>query len=142
MQFVTIATEAEVCQVGKQVGAASLRFHITRLSRKTSQQRARVAHLTVTASTVRQPNFPVALLPPYRPILSPSLLILTMFSAEYSSPNSSPAPSSVAIGKLPPLPKIRSGRIRKRVFTHCSLAGENKYDFQAPESDPSTDNEE
>ncbi|KAF8476293.1 ribonuclease III domain-containing protein [Russula ochroleuca] len=65
-----------------------------------------------------------------------------MSSTEYSSPHSSSKLPSVAIGILPPLPKIRSGQIRKRTFNHGSLAGENKYDFQAPESDPSTDNEE
>jgi hypothetical protein len=62
-------------------------------------------------------------------------------STEYSSLHSSPALYSVPIGILPPLPKIRSEQIRKRVFAHSSLAGE-KYGFQAPESDPSTDNEE
>ena len=67
--------------------------------------------------------------------------ILSM-STEHSSLYSSPGLPSVPIGILPPLPKIRSEQIRKRVFTHSSLAGENKYGFQAPESDPSTDNEE
>lgn len=43
---------------------------------------------------------------------------------------------------LPPLPKVQSEQILKRIFTHSSLAGSRKYDFQAPESDPSTDNEE
>lgn len=70
------------------------------------------------------------------------LLTFTMSSAEHTSPNTSPKPPSIAIGKLPPLPEIRSRWIRKRVFTHSSLAGENRYDFQAPQSDPSTDNEE
>ena len=65
-----------------------------------------------------------------------------MSSTEYSSHRSSSKLPSVPIGILPPLPKIQSGQIRKRTFTHGSLAGENKYDFQAPESDPSTDNEE
>ncbi|KAF8468677.1 hypothetical protein DFH94DRAFT_685490 [Russula ochroleuca] len=65
-----------------------------------------------------------------------------MSSTEHSSPHSSPTLPSVATGTLPSLPKIRSGQIGKLVFTHGSLAGENKYDFQAPESDPSTDNEE
>ena len=133
MQFVTIATEAGCARWAP----LSPRFHdenalVTRNVTAESTRR-------VTASTSPVAK-PVALLTPYSPTLSP--ILLTMFSTEYSSPNSSPAPSGVAIGKLPPLPKIRSGRIRKRVFTHCSLAGENKYDFQAPESDPSTDNEE
>ena len=65
-----------------------------------------------------------------------------MPSTEYSSPDSSPSLASIPLGILPPLPKVRSGPIRIRVFTHSSLAGENKYDFQAPESDPSADNEE
>ncbi|KAH9987218.1 hypothetical protein BJV77DRAFT_950439 [Russula vinacea] len=65
-----------------------------------------------------------------------------MSSTKYSSPHSSPEIPSVSNGILPPLPEIRSGPIRKLVFTHGSLPGENKYAFQAPKSDPSTDNEE
>ena len=72
----------------------------------------------------------------------PILLALAMSSADYPSPHSSPSTPSISIGILPPLPKIRSGQIRKRIFTHSSLAGESRYDFQAPESDPSADNEE
>ncbi len=40
------------------------------------------------------------------------------------------------------LPEIRSEQIRKRIFTHSSLAENHRYNFQAPESDPSPDNEE
>ena len=53
-----------------------------------------------------------------------------------------PTRLGAAVGKLPPLPEIRSERIRKCIFTHSSLATSHRYDFQAPESDPSTDNEE
>ncbi|KAF8495966.1 ribonuclease III domain-containing protein [Russula emetica] len=72
----------------------------------------------------------------------PIPLAFTMSLTEHPSLHPSSASPSVAIGILPPLPKIRSGGISKRVFTHSSLAGENRYDFQAPQSDPSTDNEE
>ncbi|KAH9979703.1 ribonuclease III domain-containing protein [Russula compacta] len=58
------------------------------------------------------------------------------------SPRVSPSRLSVAAAKPPPLPEIRSERIRKRIFTHSSLAIGHRYDFQAPESDSSTDNEE
>jgi F-box-like len=48
---------------------------------------------------------------------------------------------SFAIGPPPPLPNIHSERIKRRVFTHSSLS-DRRYAFQAPESDPSSDNEE
>jgi len=75
-------------------------------------------------------------------LLTPILLAFTMPSTENTSPQPSPAYPNVSIGILPPLPNIRTGRIWKRIFTHSSLAGENRYEFQAPQSDPSTDNEE
>ena len=53
----------------------------------------------------------------------------------------SPAGPSFTVDILPPLPEIQSERIRKSVFTHCSLA-DHRYDFQGPENDLSTDNEE
>jgi hypothetical protein len=68
-----------------------------------------------------------------------------MSSTEHSSLYPSPAFPSVVIEELPPIPIIQSEEILKRVFTHSSLAavaGENRYNFQAPQSDPSTDNEE
>ena len=44
---------------------------------------------------------------------------------------------------LPPLPEIRSGQIRKRIFTHISgLPRSHRHAFQAPEGDPPVDNEE
>ncbi|KAH9980757.1 ribonuclease III domain-containing protein [Russula compacta] len=54
----------------------------------------------------------------------------------------SPISSSEGDVILPPLPEVQSEQISKRIFTHSSLAGNRGYDFQAPESDPSTDNEE
>ena len=75
-------------------------------------------------------------------LLTPILLAFTMFSTENTSPHPSPANPNVPIGILPPLPNIQTGRIRERIFTHSSLAAENRYEFQAPQSDPSTDNEE
>ena len=96
-------------------------------------------HEVAARHTILSPFYPIPLPVPPPP---PSLLVLTMSSTDHSSPHSSSKLPSVAIGILPPLPKIRSLQIRKRTFTHGSLAGENKYDFQAPESDPSTDNEE
>ncbi|KAI9509545.1 ribonuclease III domain-containing protein [Russula earlei] len=53
----------------------------------------------------------------------------------------SPFPS-VAVSPLPPLPKIRSEQLRRRVFTHRSQPMSHRYNFQAPESDPCDDNEE
>jgi hypothetical protein len=45
---------------------------------------------------------------------------------------------------LPPLPKIRSEQILKRIFTHSSGLPRyhHKHSFQAPEADPPIDNEE
>jgi len=44
---------------------------------------------------------------------------------------------------LPPLPKIQSGQIWKRIFTHSSsVPNYHKHSFQAPEGDPPVDNEE
>jgi len=43
---------------------------------------------------------------------------------------------------MPSLPEIRSEQIRMRIFTHNSLAEDQRYNFQAPESDLSPDNEE
>ena len=67
-------------------------------------------------------------------------ILPAMYSPGRPSPHS-PAGPSFTVDILPPLPKIQSERIRKRVFTHRSLA-DHRYDFQAPENDPSTDNEE
>jgi hypothetical protein len=87
-------------------------------------------------------NIPSPFYPASLPVLPPIPLVPSMSSTKYSSPHSSPEIPSVATGVPPPLPEIRSRRIRKLVFTHGSLPGENKYVFQAPKSDPSTDNEE
>ncbi|KAH9979714.1 ribonuclease III domain-containing protein [Russula compacta] len=65
-----------------------------------------------------------------------------MSSIAVPSPHSSPTCPDVATAMLPPLPEIQSEQIRKRIFTHSSLAVSHRYDFQAPESDPSADNEE
>ncbi|KAI0268568.1 ribonuclease III domain-containing protein [Russula aff. rugulosa BPL654] len=65
-----------------------------------------------------------------------------MSSTQHPSPHPPPASLSVTTGILPRLPKIRSGPIWKRVFTQSSLAGKKRYNFQAPQSDPSADNEE
>ncbi|KAH9965585.1 hypothetical protein BJV74DRAFT_295890 [Russula compacta] len=65
-----------------------------------------------------------------------------MSSIGLPSPRLPPSRLSDAVAKLPPLPEIRSEQIRKRIFTHSSPAISRRYDFQAPESDPSTDNEE
>jgi hypothetical protein len=43
---------------------------------------------------------------------------------------------------MPSLPEIRFDQIRMRIFTHNSLAEDQRYNFQAPESDASPDNEE
>jgi len=64
-----------------------------------------------------------------------------MSSPGRPSTRSPPAGPSFTVDLLPPLPKIQSERIRKRIFTHSSLA-DYRHDFQAPENDPSTDNEE
>ena len=64
-----------------------------------------------------------------------------MSSPGRPSTRSPPAGPSFTVNELPPPPRIQSELIRKRVFTHCSLA-DYRYDFQAPENDPSTDNEE
>ena len=80
--------------------------------------------------------------PAFLPVLPPIPLVPSMSFTKDSSPHSSPENPNVSIGILPPLPEIRSRWIRKLVFTHGSLPGENKYVFQAPESDPSTDNDE
>jgi len=55
---------------------------------------------------------------------------------------SSPTFPNVEASIIPLLPKIQSQQIRKRIFTHRSLAAGHSHDFQAPENDPSTDNEE
>ena len=49
---------------------------------------------------------------------------------------------SMAVSMLPPLPEIQSERIRRQIFTHPSLVGGQRNDFQAPDNDPSPDNEE
>ncbi|KAI0246928.1 ribonuclease III domain-containing protein [Lactifluus subvellereus] len=54
---------------------------------------------------------------------------------------STPRPS-MTVSILPPLPAIQSERIRRQIFTHPSLVGGHRDDFQAFESDPSPDNEE
>ena len=87
-------------------------------------------------------NIPSPFYPASLPRTPPIPLVPSMSSTKYSSPHSSPEIPSVSNGILPPLPEIRSRPIRKLVFTHGSLPGENKYAFQAPKSDPSTDNEE
>jgi hypothetical protein len=79
---------------------------------------------------------------PFYSTFPPVLFPIIAMPTEYPSLHSSPTLLSIPVGILPPLPKIRSEQIRKRIFTHSSLAGENRYGFQAPESDPSTDNEE
>ena len=50
--------------------------------------------------------------------------------------------SSRSIDKLPPLQKIRSKQIRRRVFTRNSLTGGHSLSFQPPEGHPNADNEE
>ena len=68
MQFVTIATEAEVCQVGKQVGAASLRFHenalVTQNVTTESTRRAFDCH-RVNSASAQLPRRPTSPLPAY-----------------------------------------------------------------------------
>ena len=67
-----------------------------------------------------------------------------MSSVEYS-PHSSTTIKfpSITIGTLPSLPEIRSGLIRKRIFTRSSLAWKNRitYDSKEPESGQNTDND-
>ncbi|KAI9447319.1 ribonuclease III domain-containing protein [Russula earlei] len=74
---------------------------------------------------------------PLPPPLAPVLPIMS--SASHRSPHPFPTLLSVEDTQLP---QIRSERIRDRIFTHSSLAVRPRYDFQAPESDPSADNEE
>jgi len=68
-------------------------------------------------------------------------ILPAMSSPGHPSSRSPPTGSSFTVDILPSLPKIQSEQIRKRVFTHSSLAG-YRHDFQAPENNPSTDNEE
>ncbi|KAH9959996.1 ribonuclease III domain-containing protein [Russula dissimulans] len=65
-----------------------------------------------------------------------------MSSTSFPSPHSSlPLPGS-AVAPLPSLPIIHSDQLRERIFTHRGQPTSNKYSFQAPESDPSNDNEQ
>ena len=76
----------------------------------------------------------------YMPNVIPSIH-LPVSSVGHHNPLSSPAFPRNTVGILPPLPIIRSGQIRKRVFTHSNLT-EGKHAFQTPQGDPTVDNEE
>ena len=69
------------------------------------------------------------------------MAILPAMTFPWRPSSLSPPPDPGFTVDILPLPKIQSERIRKRIFTHSSLA-DYRYDFQVPENDPSTDNEE
>jgi len=62
--------------------------------------------------------------------------------ARHLSSHSADPSSPWSTVKLPPLPKIQSERIRRRVFTHRSLTSGHGLSSQPPEGHPNTDNEE
>ena len=68
--------------------------------------------------------------------------LVPLIVARRLSGHSVDLPSSRSIDKLPPLQKIQSKGIRRRVFTHNSVTSGHNLGFQPPEGHPNADNEE
>ncbi|KAI9450204.1 hypothetical protein BJY52DRAFT_1357840 [Lactarius psammicola] len=67
---------------------------------------------------------------------------MPLSTVEHTPTPSSSTLSIAVTDTLPPLPKIQSAQTREQIFTHSSLTARRRGEFEAPQDNPSRDNEE